>query len=189
MGKRRTRFYRRNEEEVMKRLGFRPTKNSGAGWVEKEDGENDYALCQLKSTDAQSISIKQCDLRTLENHACISHKVPVFALQFLNTGETWLMINEDEYKQYIEFKEQKELEKHLSPLLEEKYKETVDKQNKKSYNNNSVEKAKHNSDARKKYMEQMQMERDMFQNKVKEERKERTNIARKTIKTKRYCNI
>lgn len=26
-------FYRKNEREVMKRLGFKPTKNSGSGWV------------------------------------------------------------------------------------------------------------------------------------------------------------
>lgn len=26
-------FYRRNEAEVMKSLGLRPTKNSGSGWI------------------------------------------------------------------------------------------------------------------------------------------------------------
>ena len=26
-------FYRKNEEEVMKSLGLKPTKNSGSGWV------------------------------------------------------------------------------------------------------------------------------------------------------------
>ena len=26
-------FYRRNEVEVMKSLGLRPTKNSGSGWI------------------------------------------------------------------------------------------------------------------------------------------------------------
>ena len=41
MGKRSTKFYRKNEEEVMRRLGFKPTKNSGAGWIEKEDGQNE----------------------------------------------------------------------------------------------------------------------------------------------------
>ena len=28
-----TKFYRKNEREVMKKLGFKPTKNSGSGWV------------------------------------------------------------------------------------------------------------------------------------------------------------
>lgn len=91
MSKRSTKFYRKNEAEVMERLGLKPTKNSGAGWIEKEDGENEYYLCQLKSTDNQSISIKQNDLRILEYHAQISHKIPVFVIQFLNTGEVWLM--------------------------------------------------------------------------------------------------
>lgn len=33
MAKRSTKFYRRNEAEVMKSLGLKPTKNSGSGWV------------------------------------------------------------------------------------------------------------------------------------------------------------
>lgn len=31
MPKRSTKFYRKNEADVMKRLGFKPTKNSGSG--------------------------------------------------------------------------------------------------------------------------------------------------------------
>lgn len=31
MNKRSTKFYRKNEAEVMKCLGFKPTRNSGAG--------------------------------------------------------------------------------------------------------------------------------------------------------------
>lgn len=91
MPRRNTRFYRRNESKVMEQLGFRPTPNSGSGWIHKEDGESDTALCQLKSTDAQSISINQNDLHVLEKHASISHKTPVFAIQFLNTGEVWIL--------------------------------------------------------------------------------------------------
>ena len=55
-------FYRKNEEEVMGALGLKPTKNSGSGWIEKEDGQNDYLICQLKSTDAQSIKVNQKDM-------------------------------------------------------------------------------------------------------------------------------
>ena len=91
MKSRGTKFYRKNEEEVMKALGFKPTKNSGAGFAEKEDGQNDYLICQLKSTDAKSISVKLQDIHTLEYNAIVSHKLPVFAIQFLSTGEVWLM--------------------------------------------------------------------------------------------------
>lgn len=89
--KRSGKFYRKNEREVMEDLGFRPTYNSGSGWVEKEDGVNDYLICQLKSTDAQSIKVNQKDLRILERNAAVEHKVPVFAIQFLNTNEVWIM--------------------------------------------------------------------------------------------------
>lgn len=96
-------FYRKNEEEVMKTLGLKPTKNSGSGWIEKEDGQNDYVICQLKSTDAQSIKVNQKDIRTLENNALVEHKIPVFAIQFLNTGEVWLMIKPDDLPDASEY--------------------------------------------------------------------------------------
>ena len=89
--KRSGKFYRKNEAEVMRALGLKPTKNSGSGWVEKEDGQSDYLICQLKSTDAESIRIHQKDIRMLEHNAVVAHKTPIFAIQFLNTGEVWLM--------------------------------------------------------------------------------------------------
>ena len=96
-------FYRKNEKEVMKSLGLKPTKNSGSGWIEKEDGQNDYVICQLKSTDAQSIKVNQKDIRTLEKNAMIEHKIPMFAIQFLNTGEVWLMIKPEDLPDASEY--------------------------------------------------------------------------------------
>lgn len=89
--KRTGKFYRKNEREVMESLGLEPTPNSGSGWIIKEDGQSEDIICQLKSTDAQSIKVNQKDLRILEKNAIISHKLPVFAIQFLNTNEVWLM--------------------------------------------------------------------------------------------------
>lgn len=103
MAKRSTKFYRKNEEEVMAALGMRPTKNSGSGWVEKEDGQNDYVICQLKSTDAQSIKVNQKDIRILERNAAIEHKLPIFAIQFLNTGEVWLMAKPEDFTSVSEY--------------------------------------------------------------------------------------
>lgn len=96
-------FYRKNEQEVMESLGLKPTKNSGSGWIEKEDGQNDYVICQLKSTDAQSIKVNQKDIRTLENNALVEHKIPMFAIQFLNTGEVWLMLKPDDLPDAAEY--------------------------------------------------------------------------------------
>ena len=101
--KRSFKFYRKNEEEVMKSLGLKPTKNSGSGWIEKEDGQNDFVICQLKSTDAQSIKVNQKDIRILEKNALVSHKLPLFAIQFLNTGEVWLMAKPDDFVSISEY--------------------------------------------------------------------------------------
>lgn len=98
-------FYRKNEAEVMRSLGLKPTVNSGSGWIEKEDGQNDHIICQLKSTDAQSIRILQKDIRMLEDNATVVHKVPVFAIQFLNTNEVFIMCRPEDItqvSQYIE---------------------------------------------------------------------------------------
>ena len=103
MGKRTFKFYRKNEAEVMKSLGLKPTKNSGSGWVEKADGQNDYIICQLKSTDAQSIKVNQKDIRILEKNAMVEHKLPVFAIQFLNTGEVWLMAKPEDFTSVSEY--------------------------------------------------------------------------------------
>ena len=103
MQKRSTKFYRKNEEEVMLSLGLKPTKNSGSGWIEKEDGQNEFLICQLKSTDKQSISVKQSDIRILEKNAGVSHKIPIFAIQFLNTGEIWLMSKPEDYTEVAKY--------------------------------------------------------------------------------------
>lgn len=94
--KRSGKFYRRNEEEVMKSLGLEPTPNSGSGWIVKEDGQNENIICQLKSTDANSIRISKTDLDTLNYNAMVSHKIPLFVIQFLQTNEIYLLIKPDD---------------------------------------------------------------------------------------------
>lgn len=101
--KRSGKFYRKNEKEVMESLGLKSTYNSGSGWIEKEDGQSDYLICQLKSTDAQSIKINQKDIRILEHNAAVTHKLPVFAIQFLNTGEVWLMVKPTDIHEVSEY--------------------------------------------------------------------------------------
>ena len=60
-------------------------------------------ICQLKSTDAQSIKVNQKDIRILEKNAMIEHKIPMFAIQFLNTGEVWLMLKPDDLPDASEY--------------------------------------------------------------------------------------
>lgn len=90
--KRSGKFYRKNEAEVMKSLGLKPTKNSGSGWVEKEDGQSEHVICQLKSTDASSIKVNKKDLDVLSYNAAVAHKIPVFVIQFLQSNEVYLIV-------------------------------------------------------------------------------------------------
>jgi hypothetical protein len=101
--KRSGKFYRTNEKEVMKMLGFSPTLNSGSGWIEKEDGVNEYALCQLKSTDANSIKLNKQDLDTLQYNSNVVHKLPVFAVQFLKSNEVYLVVKPEDITDIAKF--------------------------------------------------------------------------------------
>lgn len=103
--KRSGKWYRRNEEQVMKSLGLEPTPNSGSGWIIKEDGQNEEVICQLKSTDANSIKVNKQDLDRLEYNAAVAHKIPVFAVQFIDSGEVYLLVkpsNIEDVANYIQ---------------------------------------------------------------------------------------
>lgn len=87
-----TKFYFRNENEVMRELGLEPAKGSGSGWIDKEDGSNDFLIAQLKSTDKQQYTVKQLDIKKLEYHAQVSNKTPLFIIQFLNNDTRYAMM-------------------------------------------------------------------------------------------------
>lgn len=103
--KRSGKFYRRNEEEVMESLGLKPTKGSGAGWIEKADGQSEHIICELKSTDANSYRITLKDLHRLEHHATVSYKLPVFAVQFLQSNELFLLIKPEQLQDVAKYLE------------------------------------------------------------------------------------
>lgn len=96
-------WYRKNERSVMELLGLTPTKNSGSGWVEKEDGQSDDIICQLKSTDAMSIKVNLSDIQTLEYNAQVAHKLPVFAVQFIGTDDVFCVVRPELLKQIAKY--------------------------------------------------------------------------------------
>lgn len=119
MPKRSTKFYRKNEAEVMEALGLKPTKNSGAGWIEKEDGQNDYLIAQLKSTDAMSIRVQQKDINILEENARICHKTPLFVIQFLNNNDVFIMVRPEDIGQVNQYINTGRCEKPPEPIFED----------------------------------------------------------------------
>lgn len=177
MSKRSTKFYRKNEAEVMKRLGFRPTPNSGAGWIAKEDGDNEQAICQLKSTDKQSISIKQNDLHILEKHALEAHKLPVFALQFLNLDEVWIMVKPE----HIELLQglvrgediSENLPRNIFGEIEENIQESIDRTEEEDYNKSVTSKQlQKRLMAKRRYSKEQEREKEEKQKEIKRRAKQ-----------------
>ena len=87
-----SRYWYKNEKEVMRRLGLKSTLGSGSGPIEKEDGYNDEILLQLKSTAKRQITVHKKDVDDLIVHAMVEHKAPVFAVNFVEDGSVWLMV-------------------------------------------------------------------------------------------------
>ena len=100
--KRSGKFYSKNEKETLTKLGLRPIPFSGAGWVEKEDGENENVLVQLKSTESSSYRIDMLDIKKLEYHSSVSHKIPVFIVQFLKHDKIYALVNLEDLEELNE---------------------------------------------------------------------------------------
>lgn len=96
-------WYRNNEKDIIELLGLKPTPNSGSGWIVKEDGESEDVICQLKSTDAQSIKINKIDLDKLNYNALVSHKLPVFVIQFIQSNEMYLVLKPEQLKEIVQY--------------------------------------------------------------------------------------
>lgn len=99
MAKRSGKFYSRNEKETLSKLGLKPAPMSGAGWVVKEDGENETTMVQLKSTDSSSYRIDMLDIKKLEYHAEVSNKIPVFLVQFLKQNKIYAIVDVENLKE------------------------------------------------------------------------------------------
>lgn len=140
--------------------------------IDKGDGQNDNCICELKSTDHESFSIKQSVLHHLEAQAIEAHKLPVFAFQFINTDEVWVAIKESDIAAFKAILQGRLHNMPLSPLLENK--ENVDKIEEKSYNDTCKQgNTKENLKARMAYMKQREQEREQNNREFKRMNKER----------------
>lgn len=210
MAKRTTKWYRKNEAEVMHRLGFKTTRNSGATWIDKGDGQNEHCICELKSTDKESYRLEQTTLHTLEAHAIEAHKLPVFALQFLNVDEVWLAVKETDieaFKQLVRVSVLEELIDNVNFYdVKKDLQKILDKTKDKSYNkgegvgvedlevfdfmpqtnaNIDTDRVKKNMLARNKYKIDRQKQSIKYEEEQKRKKKERTRNWQKRNSNKK----
>lgn len=210
MTKRTTKWYRKNETEVMQRLGFKPTRNSGATWIDKGDGQNEHCICELKSTDNASYRLEQTTLHTLEANAIEAHKLPVFALQFLNVDEVWLAVKETDIEAFKQLVRASVLEELIDNAnfydVKKDLQKLLDKIKGKSYNkgegvgvedlevfdfmqqtnaNIDTERVKKNMLARNKYKLDRERQSIKYEEEQKRKKKERTRNWQKRNSNKK----
>lgn len=210
MAKRTTKWYRKNEAEVMQRLGFKPTRNSGATWIDKGDGQNEHCICELKSTDKESYRLEQATLHTLEANAIEAHKLPIFALQFLNVDEVWLAVKETDIEAFKQLVRASVLEELIDNAnfydVKKDLQKILDKIKGKSYNkgegvgvedlevfdfmpqtnaNIDTDRVKKNMLARNKYKIDRQNQSIKYEEEQKRKKKERTRNWQKRNSNKK----
>lgn len=210
MTKRTTKWYRKNEAEVMHRLGFKPTRNSGATWIDKGDGQNEHCICELKSTDNASYRLEQTTLHTLEANAIEAHKLPVFALQFLNVDEVWLAVKETDIEAFKQLVRASVLEELIDNAnfydVKKDLQKNIDKIKGKSYNkgegvgvedlevfdfmpqtnaNIDTDRVKKNMLARNKYKLDREKQSVKYEEEQKRKKKERTRNWKKRDSNKK----
>ena len=210
MAKRTTKWYRKNEAEVMQRLGFKPTRNSGATWIDKGDGQNEHCICELKSTDNASYRLEQTTLHTLEANAIEAHKLPVFALQFLNVDEVWLAVKETDIEAFKQLVRASVLEELIDDAnfydVKKDLQKNIDKIKGKSYNkgegvgvedlevfdfmpqtnaNIDTDRVKKNMLARNKYKLDREKQSIKYEEEQKRKKKERTRNWQKRNSNKK----
>lgn len=151
MGKRNGKFYSKNEKEVMKSYGLDSTPMSGAGWLIKEDGQNEHIITQLKSTDSNSYRISLDDIDKLEYHALVENKIPLFIIEFLQRNERYFVIRPEDLmklSKYLKIGEYKE-----TNILNEL---NVNEEN---IENDKIKKITSSKKATKKFYEELENER------------------------------
>lgn len=125
--KRSGKFYSNNEKKTLKSLGLIPAPMSGAGWVIKEDGENETLMVQLKSTDSSSYRIDMLDIKKLEYHASVSNKVPVFLVQFLKQDKIYVIVDINDIGELYNGLENKENVIHKKTIVIDNKENTIER--------------------------------------------------------------
>jgi hypothetical protein len=75
---------------------------SGNGWVRKGDVRSDKELWECKITSAKSFSLKQADLAKLNTQALMDGRIPIFLIEFMKQGESFVILTKDDYMELRE---------------------------------------------------------------------------------------
>lgn len=92
----------RQERGLAKELGGSVNAGSGNGWVRKGDVRSDKELWELKITSAKSYSLKHAELDKLNNQALMDGRIPIFLIEFMQQGDSFVVLSKDDYMELRE---------------------------------------------------------------------------------------
>ncbi len=75
---------------------------SGNGWVRKGDVRSAQELWECKITSAKSFSLKYDDLRKVFEQAIVDGRIPIFMVEFMKQGESFVVLTKDDYMEMRE---------------------------------------------------------------------------------------
>ena len=75
---------------------------SGNGWVRKGDVRSDKELWECKITSAKSYSLKYEELRKVFEQAIVDGRIPIFMVEFMKQGESFVVLTKDDYMELRE---------------------------------------------------------------------------------------
>lgn len=87
----------RQERALAKQLQGSVNAGSGNGWVRKGDVRSDKELWECKITSAKSYSLKRADLNKLNEQALMDGRIPIFLIEFMQEGESFVVLSKDDY--------------------------------------------------------------------------------------------
>lgn len=92
----------RQERTLAKEVQGSVNAGSGNGWVRKGDVRSDKELWELKITSAKSYSLKYDELRKLFEQALMDGRIPIFLVEFMKQGESFVVLTQDDYMELRE---------------------------------------------------------------------------------------
>lgn len=88
---------RRQEKRGARDYDGSQNSGSGNGWVRKADVRTDSELIEFKTTSKDSFNLRATELRRLWDHALIDGRMPVFDIEFADSGVTCVVLDKDDY--------------------------------------------------------------------------------------------
>lgn len=92
----------RQERSLAKQLGGSVNAGSGNGWVRKGDVRSDKELWECKITSSKSYSLKYEELRKVYEQALMDGRIPIFLVEFMKQGESFVVLTKDDYMEMRE---------------------------------------------------------------------------------------